>query len=105
MTSCILAEDESKVESEQSISPLKEPLKKKGNDITNPYPNFKVCATHVKLVINMILYRKNAQKATFKCRIFVTSSKNMSRFRDLSSQKCITIGGIYSFGPIIVHQK
>ena len=66
ITSCILADDESKIESEQSISPLKEPLKKKGNDITNPYPNFKVCATHVKLVINMILYQKNAQKAVLK---------------------------------------
>lgn len=42
ITSCILAEDESKLDNEQTISPLKEPLKKKGNDITNPYPNFKV---------------------------------------------------------------
>ena len=84
MTSCILAEDESKLETEQSISPLKEPLKKKGNDITNPYPNFKVCVTHVKLVINMVHYQK-CVRGSFEVEIFVMSSKNMSRFRDLSS--------------------
>jgi len=42
ITSCILAADESKLDPDHTISPLKEPLKKKGNDITNPYPNFKV---------------------------------------------------------------
>ena len=46
ITSCILAEDESKLDADHTISPLKEPLKKKGNDITNPYPNFKVCTHH-----------------------------------------------------------
>ena len=29
-------------EKSEQDSPLKEPLKKKGNDIHNPYPNFKV---------------------------------------------------------------
>ena len=29
-------------EKSEPDSPLKEPLKKKGNDIHNPYPNFKV---------------------------------------------------------------
>ena len=46
ITSCILAADESKLDPDHTISPLKEPLKKKGNDITNPYPNFKVCSPH-----------------------------------------------------------
>ena len=41
VTSCIMAEESEKIESE--VSPLKEPLKKKGHDIQNPYPNFKVC--------------------------------------------------------------
>ena len=39
ITSCIMPEESEKSEQD---SPLKEPLKKKGNDIHNPYPNFKV---------------------------------------------------------------
>ena len=42
ITSCILSEEDTKTVNEQSSSPLKEPLKKKGSDINNPYPNFKV---------------------------------------------------------------
>ena len=39
-------------EKSEQDSPLKEPLKKKGNDIHNPYPNFKVR----KIEIWAILY-------------------------------------------------
>ena len=43
ITSCIMPDELEKNECE--VSPLKEPLKKKGADIQNPYPNFKVINT------------------------------------------------------------
>ena len=38
-------------EKSEQDSPLKEPLKKKGNDIHNPYPNFKVRKIKIWLML------------------------------------------------------
>ena len=48
VTSCIaLTDDGDKVDAD---SPLKEPLKKKGANIHNPYPNFKVLKMICKII-------------------------------------------------------